>query len=66
LIGFVIGAFTGYSSGKTAYHQSLQNNNNNDNNQNNNQDEKSCSENNQDDYICQAFKDGKVFETGPN
>ena len=64
-MGFLIGAFTGYLSGKSASQQSSQNNSSKDNTNNTtSEDDKSCSQNNQDDYICQAFKDGKVFETG--
>lgn len=61
--GFLIGAFTGFLSGNAADENSKKNlKDHNSNNSEEDYNDKTCTKNDQDDYICQAFKDGKVFE----
>lgn len=57
-IGFLIGAFAGYFSGKSALTEATENVPKNINTSNS---DATCSSSNQNDYVCQAFKNGKVY-----
>ena len=57
LLGLLIGAFTGYLSGNSALEEISENLPKNATATS----DATCSQSNQNDYVCQAFKDGKVY-----
>jgi hypothetical protein len=63
-VGFLMGGFAGYLSGKSALTEALENAPKNINNATGgagSASDATCSNSNQNDYVCQAFKDGKVY-----
>ena len=62
-LGFFLGCLVGFIGGKMSKREKEKEINSICNNNSQSEDETTCGKDDNEDYVCQAFKDGKVFES---